>query len=503
MGERDRWEADDEHTLRRLGYAPELRRVLGAFSNFALSLSIICILAGGVTSFHLGLCGAGGAGVALGWPLVCLFSVAVALAMGQVASAFPTAGGLYHWSAILGGRGWGWATAWFNLAGLVTLLAAVNVGTYEFVTAALGRRLGYNPDALGGWKVPAQTLAVLALTGTQALINHRGIRLTARLTDFSGYWILLVAVALTASLLAFAPSWDLTRLVRLDDFGGLPEGDEPVWPTNHALPLFLLGLLLPAYTLTGFDASAHAAEETVSAARSVPRAMVRAVVVSGAFGWVMVCAVVLAAPDLGEAARQGSGAFAWIVDQTLPRWLAVPLYLAIALAQYVCGLAALTAASRMAWAFARDGGLPFSAALRHINPTFRTPVAAIWSVAALAVGFTVYTPVYSTIAVVTSLFLYLSYVLPAALGLWAYGRTWTVMGPWDLGRWYRPLVLACVVGCAGLFVIGVQPPNGQALYILPGSAAVLAAAWIGLERRRFPGPPAACRADPRDNEPGA
>src|SRR6516165_2510182 len=131
-----RTRADDERTLNRLGYAQELQRSMSGFSNLALSMSVICILAGGVTSFHVGLCGVGGAAIGLGWPLVCLFALAVAATMGQIASAFPTAGGLYHWAAILGGRGWGWATAWFNLAGLVTVLAAINVGTYEFIWGA-------------------------------------------------------------------------------------------------------------------------------------------------------------------------------------------------------------------------------------------------------------------------------------------------------------------------------------------------------------------------------
>src|SRR6516165_429280 len=129
--------ADDLQRLHSLGYSQELARRLGAFSNFALSLSIICILAGGVTSFHVGLCGVGGAAIGLGWPLVTLFALTVAATMGQVASAFPTAGGLYHWAAILGGRGWGWATAWFNLAGLVAVLAAINAGAVDFVTGCL------------------------------------------------------------------------------------------------------------------------------------------------------------------------------------------------------------------------------------------------------------------------------------------------------------------------------------------------------------------------------
>src|SRR3954464_5145310 len=121
---------DDERQLQSMGYAQELLRRMSGFSNFAISFSMICILAGGITSFQLGLSSVGGAALGLGWPLGCLFSLCFALAMGQVASAFPTAGGLYHWASILGGRGWGWLTAWFNLAGLVTVMAAINVGAY-------------------------------------------------------------------------------------------------------------------------------------------------------------------------------------------------------------------------------------------------------------------------------------------------------------------------------------------------------------------------------------
>lgn len=127
---------DDARTLKKLGYAQELARCLGGFSNFAISLSIICILAGGLTSFQVGFSAVGGTAIGIGWPAMCLLSLAVAATMGQVASAFPTAGGLYHWSAVLGGRGWGWATGWFNLAGLVTVLAAINVGTFRFAAGA-------------------------------------------------------------------------------------------------------------------------------------------------------------------------------------------------------------------------------------------------------------------------------------------------------------------------------------------------------------------------------
>jgi hypothetical protein len=114
---------------------------------------------------------------------------------------------------------------------------------------------------------------------------------------------------------------------------------------------------------------------------------------------------------------------------------------------------------------------------------------AIWTVSLASVLFTVYTPVYSTITVVCTIFLYLSYVLPTALGARAYGRTWTTMGPWDLGRWYRPMAIASVLGCLALIVIGMQPPNEQSIWVVGGVSVVLAVAWLAMERRRFPGPP--------------
>src|ERR1700722_7360791 len=167
-------ESDDIKTLHKFGYAQELARVLGGFSNFAISFAIIGILLGGVTSFQVGFCSVGGASIGLGWPLVCLFSLCVAATMGQIASAFPTAGGLYHWAAILGGRGWGWVTAWFNLAGLATLLAAVNVGTFNFALSVFDP--DYTPED------STRLIVVILITGSQALFNHLGIRVTRVMT---------------------------------------------------------------------------------------------------------------------------------------------------------------------------------------------------------------------------------------------------------------------------------------------------------------------------------
>jgi amino acid transporter len=474
-------EFDDVRTLHKLGYAQELARVLGGFSNFAISLSIICVLAGGVTSFHVGFCSVGGAAIGLGWPLVGLFALCVAATMGQIASAFPTAGGLYHWAATLGGRGWGWATAWFNLAGLVAVLAAINVGTFRFALSAFAPDL--KPTAA------LQFAAVALITASHAVINHLGIRVTRVLTDFSGYWILLVTLAVTAALLAGASGYDLERLWTFTNYSGTPSV-EPVWPATSSLAwLFALGLLLPAYTITGFDASAHVAEETSGAARNVPRGIVRSVWVSALVGWLLLCAAVLAMRDPAAAAERGEQTFGFTLGEVTSRPLYLILCGGIVLAQYLCGLATVTSASRMAFAFARDGGLPFSKWVRHVSPRFRTPAVAVWLVAAAAVLFTAYAEAYATIAASAAVLLYVSYVLPTAAGAVAYGRWWTAMGPWQLGRWFRPLAVVSVLGCAVLVVIGMQPPNEKVVYVAGGMTAGLAVLWFAFARRTFPGPP--------------
>ena len=480
----DQSHTEDEKLLRQLGYEQELSRRMSGFSNFAISLSIICILAGGITSFHVGLCSAGGASIGLGWPLVCLFSLCVAGTMAQVASAFPTAGGLYHWGSILGGRACGWVTAWFNLAGLVTVLAAINAGTYDFAVAAFDVPKELNTDA-------TRTAVIVLMTLSQGLLNHYGIHLTTRLTDLSGWLILVVASVLTVALLLATKHFEWARLWTFTNFSGLPAGDGAVFPKqDNLLWLFALGFLLPAYTITGFDASAHTSEETVGAAVNVPKGIVRSVWVSGVFGWVMICAILLAMPSVKEGVDQGANVVPWTMKAVLPGALASGLLALIIAAQYLCGLAALTSASRMTYAFARDGGLPFSDALRRVNPASKSPSVAVWFAAIAAALFTILVP-YVTIAAVCVIFLYISYVLPVAAGFLAHGRSWTRMGPWQLGRLYRPLAVVSVLGCVFLIVIGMQPPNEQAVKIVGGTVVLLLAVWFGLERKRFKGPPPA------------
>jgi hypothetical protein len=143
----------------------------------------------------------------------------------------------------------------------------------------------------------------------------------------------------------------------------------------------------------------------------------------------------------------------------------------------------------MAFAVARDGGLPLSRWVRWVSPTFQTPPVAIWGVSLAALLFTIYTPVYSTITAACVIFLYVSYVVPTAIGMLAHGRWWTKFGPWQLGAWFKPLGALSVVGCISLIIIGMQPPNEKALVVVGGMVALLTGLWFARVRHTFVGPP--------------
>jgi amino acid transporter len=485
---------EDKKILHSMGYAQELSRRMGLFSNFAISFSIICILSGGINSLAQATSGAGGAGVGIGWPIGVIVSGVFALCMAQIASAYPTAGGLYHWGSILGNRFFGWVTAWFNLLGLVTVLGAINVGTYTFFMAAFAPEL----TAMGIQNnLVTEIVFLVIITGAMALINHFGIRLTALLTDFSGYLILVTAVVLTIVCLVATKTWDFSRLWTFSNYSG--DAGTGVWPQVDGTWVFLLGLLLPIYTITGYDASAHTSEETKNASRTVPNGMVQSVLWSGVFGWIMLCAFVLMLPDMKDAAAQGWNVFFWGMDQSVNPVIKEILYVAIFISQLLCGLATVTSASRMIFAFSRDGGLPGSKALSTVSVKYRTPVAAIWTGAILAVLFVwlasvvsiAGTSAYTIVVSCTVIFLFFSFAIPITLGIFAWGTSkWPTMGPWNMGRTLYSIVAVLVIlSMILIFVIGIQPPNQWALYITVGFVVITAIIWFAFENRRFKGPP--------------
>ena len=477
---------EDAKLLASLGYTQELSRRMSGFSNFAISFAIICVLAGGITAFPQALGAGGGISVGLGWPVGSVFAIVVALAMAQIASAYPTAGGLYHWSSILGGKGWGWATAWFNLIGLIFAMASIDFGLYDpFFKSFVAPLFGVKAESLG-WGT--QTVFIAVCIVSQALLNQYAPRLTTRLTDLSGWLIFLVVVVLIAALLWSAPTHlDFGRLLTFTNFTGT---DGSPWPhSGSSVSVFLSGLLLTVYTITGFDASAHTAEETHNASHTVPKGILTSVVWSAIFGYILICTFVLVMPDIAQGVKQNGDFFSAFLAP-LPGSLRVALGLAIFVINYLCALAALTSTSRMMYAFARDGGLPASDWLRRINPRTSTPGPGIWVTAALAMAATLYGDAFVVLSTGCAVLLYLSYIMPTAAGVLAEGRHWSRKGPFDLKSFSRPVGVLAVIGGAILVFTGVRPPNEKVLYLVIGMAAILFGLWWGAGvRNRFRGPP--------------
>lgn len=464
---------DDETELRRFGYAQQLRRGMSAFGNFALSFSVISILTGGVSLYGYGLALGGPIEMTLGWPLVSVMTLLVAVSLAELASAYPTAGALYHWATILGGPKLGWWTAWFNLIGQVAVLAGVDYALAAFVREALGL-----PDGeLHGWLL-AIYAAVLISHG---LLNHVGIRVVTALNELSAWYHLAGTALLIGALTWFAPLQPLSFLARRFV---APAPNGVLYPFAYAC---LVGLLQAQWTFTGYDASAHLAEETKGAQQAAPRGIVNAVWVSGLVGYLMLIVITLAIGDLGQAAR-APNAFTFVLRSALDGRLGALLVWIVIGAMWFCGLSSVTSNSRMLFAFARDGGAPASASLARVSQRHRTPAVAIWACVATAFALAVWSRAYNVIVSISTIGFYASYGIPIGLALWARRRGRLERGPWHIGRWSPTVNTVAVVWIAFISVLFMLPPNLLTLYTFAGAVGLLGIYYFAWAARRFSGP---------------
>lgn len=439
----------DARELQRFGYAQELLRSMGGFSNFAISFSIISILTGAVTLFDYGLQMGGPLEMTLGWPLATIGTLFVALSMAELCSALPTSGGTYHWSAQLGGPTWAWFTALLNIVGLVTVLAGIDYGCAQFLTPILG--------------LSGSTRVLLAIYGvillSHGLINHFGIRWVARLNDLSVTVHIIGVLALIGGLWIFAPKQPLSFLLSRTSSSSI-----------HApfAWLFMLGLLQAAWTYTGYDASAHVAEETIDPRRRAPWGIVLSVAVSGFFGYILVLSLTWAIPSIHGVlnAKDGAGnplpaALAIVTSGLGQRAGSAVMLLAVA-AMWFCGLSTVTSVSRVIFALARDKGLPFAAFWCRTNPRHQTPGAAIWFSVIVAFLALAYSASYSVVTSLSVVACYLAYNIPVYLGWRRKGQWIEERGPWNLGDHSNWINLLALGWTALICTIMIMPPNALA-----------------------------------------
>jgi amino acid permease (GABA permease) len=445
----------DVATLHRLGYAQELRRRMGGFSNFAVSFTIISILSGCLTAYGIAMTNGGPVDMTWGWLLVGAMTLVVGLGMAEVCSSMPTAGGLYYWSAKLAkrnGAAWSWFTGWFNLLGQVAVTAGIDYGFALFFNAFLNLTTGWGAT-------PGHTLIIYAAVLVfHAALNILGVRVVAFLSDVSVWWHILGVILIVVVLLAIpahhaSTSFVFTKLVNETGF-------------HNSFYVFMIGLLLAQYTFTGYDASAHMTEETHNAAVAGPKGIVRSIWVSLIAGFVLLVGITYAITNNYQTALASPTGVPpvqiWIdaIGRHGGEWLLVVAFVA----QFYCGMASVTANSRMIFAFSRDGAIPGSSFWNHINPRTRTPTRSIYF--AVVFAFILAIPslwssvAYGAVISIAVIGLYIAYVIPTLLRRLAGDRF--TPGPWNLGRW-SPLV-----GWVGIVWVGVI----TVLFVLPTASPI-------------------------------
>ena len=485
--------SSDEEELHRLGYAQELRRRMSGFSNFAVSFTIISILSGCLTLYYFGMEEGGPAIIVWGWPIVGIFTLLVGLSMAEVCSSFPTAGGLYYWSAKLAkrrGPAAAWFTGWFNFLGQVAITAGIDFGAALFINFLLS--LWFNFSVATHWHTILIYAIVLLVHG---LLNQFGIRLVALLNNVSVWWhitgVLIIVGAVTFGLKAGAHH--ATAKFVFTDLQNLSGFHIGWW---YILPV---GLLLAQYTFTGYDASAHMTEETHGASRSGPRGIVMSILISLIAGWILLIGITFAIQKsnyVGEATAIVAPAQIWI--DSIGRTGAELLLLVAIGAQLFCGMSSVTANSRMIYAFSRDGALPGSSFWHQVNHRTRTPTNAIWLavVGALILGLPYLWngAAYGAVTSIATIGLYIAYVSPTYLRL-RQGANFQ-RGPWHLGRWSYIIGWIAVVWVVFIAILFMLPQFGPihwatfnyavvAVVVVIGFAGVY---WLVSARKWFTGP---------------
>jgi amino acid transporter len=506
----------DEQRLAELGYNQDLQRAWSSFSNFAISFTIISVLAGCFTAYSFAWNNGGPVAISWGWPIICGLILLVAFSMAELVSAYPTAGGIYWWASELGGKAWGWFTGWFNLVGLVGVVASVVYASAQFAYALLSLYkldLGFMNFGDSAHVLGETFVLFLLFLGLHALINIYSSPLVARINNVSVVWHVL-GVAVIIAILVIVPdhhqSADFVFTERINN-SGFHNGENAggfFW--FYILPL---GFLLTMYTQTGYDASAHVSEETKGAAEGAAKGVWRSVFWAGVIGWLVLLALTFAASDvkgINDASNGfGVGSSIAILDTALPSWATKLTLLIAVVGQLFCGMACVTSCSRMTYAFSRDRAIPgwrlWTRLNHHRVPQFAVLFACFWAMVitlpALKGDENNYTYAFFAVVSITVIGLYIAYVMPVFLR-WRKGDSWQP-GPWTLGRkykWVNPAAVIWVAICVVIFSLP-QVPAGvpgnkdfdwKFVNYAPITVGVVFATvglwWLLSARRTFTGP---------------
>jgi len=451
--------ADD---LAPFGYRQELRRTLGGFSAFAAGFSFVSILTTVFQLFGFGYT-FGGPRFFWTWPFVLGGQLLVALMFAELAARYPLAGSVYQWAKQLSRGFLGWLAGWMMLLGCIVALAAAAIALQIVLPSVWDgfQLVGGDPSVTSPTGATNAVLLGTLLLLFTTFVNARGVRLIARINDVGVAAELVGVVVLIAGLGLFAVRGPQ---VVLHD---VPE-------TGTGIGGVLASALMAAYVLYGFDTAASVAEETKDARKAAPRAVLRAVLVSGIGGLAVVLTALMAAPSLTDGELAGKGlpyVITAVFGDTLGR-----IFLAdVAVAVVVCTLTIQTGTIRLIYAMARDGALPGSAKLAGVNPRTGTPVGPALLSGALAIGLLLLNvgnpTLFSTITGTSVVVVYLAYLLVTGplLAQRLRGRFPAEPGLFSLGRWALPVNVAAVT-YGVVMIVNIAWPRAE-IYDLAGSGS--------------------------------
>ncbi|MGK2954543.1 MAG: amino acid permease [Solirubrobacterales bacterium] len=463
----------DEERLAELGYTQSLDRAWSSFSNFAISFTIISVLAGCFTTYQVAWNAGGPIAISWGWPIICGLILLVAVSMSELVSKYPTAGGIYYWASDLGGKTWGWFTGWFNLIGLVGVTASVVYGSAAFLNTVLqiyGLDIGFMNFSDTEHALRETFILFAIILAIHSLINIYSSPLVAQMNNLSVWWHVF-GVAVIIGLLIFIPSehasFDFVFTQTFNNtglFAGTTVG-AAFW--FYILPL---GFLLTMYTQTGYDASAHVSEETKGAAMGAAKGVWRSVFWAGLIGWFVLLAItfsvsqemVPAINGVNDEAGYGIGTAASILTLALDSWAAKMVLIIATVGQFFCGMACLTSSSRMCYAFSRDKAVPGHRLWTRLNH-HRVPHLSVLFMAACALVITLPALIgddagiafaFTAVVSIAVIGLYIAYVIPIYLR-WRMGDDFEP-GPWTLGKkykWINPIAVVWVIICVITFSV--------------------------------------------------
>jgi amino acid transporter len=427
MADRSQVEQDSAD-LEKFGYKQELNRGLGTFSSFAVAFSYISPSTGIFTLFFLGM-SALGARLWWTWPVVALFQFIVALNFAEVSSHFPLAGSVFQWTKFLAGRGYAWITGWFYLFAGILTVASVCATLPIALLPALNSMFGWNLNtALGSADQRITAVITLVLI---TLLNIYGVKLVA-IVNNTGVVFEILGMVVFALILAFVHNTNGFGVIFNSSFAG----NFAEFPAKTTLPFFLVGMFMSLYVIYGFDTASTLAEETRNPRAEAPKAVLASVIGAFVIGAIFLWGVLVAVPNMGDAAASLATFPNTVIDAVMKSWAANLYLIVVSAAIFVCCMAILTSTIRLAFGMARDDQLPFSKTMAKVNPRLHTPVATCIIVGALALVPFLQFAGAAVIAVGATASIYLSYLLGNLAIMRARTKGWPrTSAPFKLGGW--------------------------------------------------------------------